>query len=358
MKKYYIMHMDEKIALATDEELLEIYVEFMLPPYLKEFKSVAKWLTTRAADKTRSSVRMVKRLLKMKEKNDIATALFVHGRVVTDNYWMKETESELTFEDVKFTDDFFAKVALNGDITDVEAEAYTHRLTQELTNIGSFDKAWVHIDGSFTLVKRGTLKELFSELFIYKLGEYLGLNMARYYIKDGCICSPDFTDGASWNLSHANAWVGDDEDYIYNYDIFRKISWKISEDYLLMLMLDALVLNGDRHTKNYGIATSIISGEPFRFAPLYDHNIALLCATRKDRRDTVDILITDLRDLVNARTIEIPTWDIRKGDVWDIFCECIDELACQQSDIDFDQVWSMIEFGHEYLNKIRRSEDF
>ncbi len=73
----------------------------------------------------------------MKDKSDIATALFVYGRVVTDNYWMKETVSDLTFKDVQFTDDFFARVALNADITDVETEADTHKLTQELTNIVS-----------------------------------------------------------------------------------------------------------------------------------------------------------------------------------------------------------------------------
>ncbi len=40
MKQYYLMHMDEKVALTTEDELITVYMECMLPPYLKRVNNV------------------------------------------------------------------------------------------------------------------------------------------------------------------------------------------------------------------------------------------------------------------------------------------------------------------------------
>ena len=43
-----------------------------------------------------------------------------------------------------------------------------------------------------------------------------------------------------------------------------------------MLVFDALTLNVDRHAGNYGVIVDNRTGEVISFAPLFDHNLALL----------------------------------------------------------------------------------
>lgn len=38
----------------------------------------------------------------------------VNGATITDNYWIRPIDSELKYSDVRFTDDYFASLALTG----------------------------------------------------------------------------------------------------------------------------------------------------------------------------------------------------------------------------------------------------
>lgn len=86
--------------------------------------------------------------------------------------------------------------------------------------MGSFEKCWRLENGAWTLYKTGTEETFFSEIFTMELGEYLGLPMARYSLKDGAVASPDFTDG-TFNYEPAANLVYDDDDYSLNYDSLR-----------------------------------------------------------------------------------------------------------------------------------------
>ena len=60
------------------------------------------------------------------------------------------------------------------------------------------------------MYKSGNADELFSELFICRLGEKLGLPMAHYEMDGQYIRSEDFTDGAKVNFGSSKALVDDD----------------------------------------------------------------------------------------------------------------------------------------------------
>ena len=62
------------------------------------------------------------------------------------------------------------------------------------------------------MYKSGNDNELFSELFIYKLGSYLGFDMAYYELDEGYIRTKDFTECGKYNFESAESLVGDDED--------------------------------------------------------------------------------------------------------------------------------------------------
>ena len=75
------------------------------------------WLEMRAIDRHRTNSRILKRVLRLGDTSDLNTVLRVHGATVTDNYWVKtDTEEGLRWEDIRFSQDYFADLALRGSI--------------------------------------------------------------------------------------------------------------------------------------------------------------------------------------------------------------------------------------------------
>ena len=247
--------------------------EQLAPLYFRRSKNAEVWLSGRAIDSHRANSRLLKKALRLAERDDVSTVLAVNAVTITDNYWFQEEGSPLTWEDVRFKENLFDNLALHGD-----PDGFSQRpsRTPELTNTGSFEKCWRLIENRWWMYKSGNDRELFSELFIYELGSALGFSMARYEYADGYVRTLDFTDGAAVNFEPASAFMGDDEDYGRNFERFLGLSEELSKDYLRMIYLDTLCLNMDRHTQNYGVLRDTETGGILRLAPNYDNNIALI----------------------------------------------------------------------------------
>lgn len=275
-RSYYIMSADTVVAKWENDELTVIN-ENLLPMYLKRVHNANMWLETRAIDTHRANSRLLKKALRLKEKDDVSTVLYVNGATITDNYWIKPLDSELTYKDIKFSDDYFARLALKGTYDSFNKAANSkHSRTPELTNIGSYEKCWRLIDGQWWMFKSANHDEMFSELFIYKLGQALGMNMAVYERGDKCVKSLDFTDSASVNFEPAAAFMGDNEDYADVVEKLKEICPQAMADYVKMIFLDTVVANPDRHTANFGLLRDTKTGELIGLAPIFDHNMALI----------------------------------------------------------------------------------
>jgi len=266
-----IMSKDKVVASVCDG-LIVASDSALLPLYLKRTGDVERWLAGRAIDDHRTNSRLLKKALRLTHAEDVEVVLRVNAATITDTYWFREEGSGLKYEDVRFKANCFDKLALRGD-PDSFNQPYSP--TPELTNIGSFEKCWRLTDGQWWIIKQGNNLERFSELFIYKLGQTLGFPMAEYLQEDGTIMSPDFTCGASVNYESAEGIVGNDEDYVINFDAFWNLSPDIAEQYLQIIYLDTLCFNMDRHTKNYGIIRDVETGAVLSMAPNFDNNVAL-----------------------------------------------------------------------------------
>ena len=165
-----ILSGDNIVAKWTDNKL-DIIDNKLLPLYLSNTGNVKKWLETRAIDSHRANSRLLKKALRLTEKDDIGTALAVNAVTITDNYWVKPIDSNLTYKDVRFDNDYFSRLALTGSYDSFNKAANSKKSrTPELTNTGSFEKCWKLIDGEWWMYKSAGHEELFSELFIYHLG--------------------------------------------------------------------------------------------------------------------------------------------------------------------------------------------
>ena len=272
----YIMSGDIAVAKWQDNTF-KILNDVLLPLHLKNTGNVQRWLETRAIDCHRANSRLLKKALRLTEKDDVATVMSVNAVTITDNYWIKPLNSNLMYADVRFDNDYFSTLALTGSYDSFNKAANSkHTRTPELTNIGSYEKCWKLIDGEWWLYKKANHEELFSELFIYRLGKALGFNMAEYECGKGCIKTRDFTNNASVNFESAYSFMGDNEDYIDNINALKELCSDCVGDYVQMLFLDTICANPDRHTFNYGILRNVNTGEILRLAPNFDNNMALI----------------------------------------------------------------------------------
>ncbi|HEY5556717.1 hypothetical protein [Acetobacterium sp.] len=83
----------------------------------------------------------------------------MNASTITDTYWVcEDSEPALTYGDVRFSQNYFDNLALNGDpdsFNRVNNQGLMHSRTPELTNIGSFEKCWRIENGDWWLYKHG-----------------------------------------------------------------------------------------------------------------------------------------------------------------------------------------------------------
>lgn len=303
-----VMNKDRVVAKFDSMNHLIRKDEVLCPLYFKRAEDLNGWLASRAIDAHRPNSRLLKKALRLAERDDINTVLSVHAVTVTDTYWVKNEDEELTWEDVRFQKDYFSTLALKGDYNSFASCAAKRFVrTQELTNIGSFEKCWRLRDGAWWLYKQANAQEMFSEYFISLLGKRLGFDMAEYvpcadYVrpKIRAIRTRDFTGGASVNFEPLDAVMGEDvEDYVRTYSVLNRFGREIASDYVSILFMDAICANPDRHSFNLGVLRDVDTGEVLRLAPNFDNNMALISRGYPAKCSYgSDILISDFNALL------------------------------------------------------------
>ena len=299
----YIMSRDTAVGVYRSGNL-EILNGDLIPLYLKNTGNVERWLETRAIDSHRANSRLLKKALRLSERDDISTVIAMNAATITDCYWVKPIGSELNYSDIRFDNDLFANLALTGSYDSFnKAASSKHTRTPELTNTGSFEKCWRLADGSWQMYKKAEHNEMFSELFIYRLGHRLGFNMARYERGKGFIKTKDFTNNAAVSFEPAYSFMGDNEDYTDTLDAIRKLCPAAVGDYAKMLFLDTICANPNRHTFNFGILRSNKDGHIIGLAPNFDNNMALISRGYPNNISrTNDFLVKLFNELISYDT--------------------------------------------------------
>lgn len=269
---FYLMSKDIAVA-KFENDSMQIENGNLLPLYFKKHYDLDGWLKKRAIDSHRTNSRLLKKALRLTEKDDISTVLKFNAVTITDTYWVKTAESPLKYEDVKFKENFFDTLALCGDLNALNQESSR---TPELTNTGSFEKCWKLIDGDWWMYKAGSQDAYFSELFICEFSKKMGFNTAVYELDGQYIRTKDFTQNGKYNHEPMSSLVDDNEDYSLNFDILYDLSPEIASDYLRLIYTDTVCYNCDRHTENYGLLRNPDTGEIISLSPNYDNNIALV----------------------------------------------------------------------------------
>lgn len=300
-KNNYEILSGNTVVAVWQNNNLTVKNEDLLPLFLKNISHADLWLETRAIDSHRANSRLLKKALRLTEKDDISTVAHVNAATITDNYWIRPIDSELTYNDVKFSDDYFSNLALKGTYDSFNKAATSKKSrTPELTNVGSFEKCWKLRNGKWWMYKKANHNEMFSELFVYELGNELGFNMAVYQRGNGFIKSLDFTDGASVNFEPASTFMRDNEEYLDVIEALKEIHPEAIPDYIRMIFMDTITANPDRHTNNFGLLRDTTTGNFTGFAPNYDNNMALISRGYPSKPKASDRLISLFKEVITA----------------------------------------------------------
>ena len=290
-----LLSKDIPIARVIDNTII-IIDSSRLPLFLQRTGDVKSWLESRAIDEHRVNSRLLKRALRLQNKDDLTTVLAMNAATITDNYWVKPLDDDSTkYSDIRFTENMFSDLALKGDVNSFNQPPSK---TPELTNIGSFEKCWKLEGHNWWMYKAGNVMELFSELYAYKIGVAIGLSIAKYEAAGRYIRTKDFTENGMVNFEPAVSLIGDKTNYIKIYEILKEVDEVIANDYTKMCYFDALIFNMDRHEYNFGILRNSDTGEILSLAPLFDHNIAMISRGYPKEKPN-DILIHDFTELLH-----------------------------------------------------------
>lgn len=94
-KNYEILSADTVVAVWQNDNL-DVINNDLLPLFLKRINNADMWLETRAIDSHRANSRLLKKALRLTEKDDISTVAHVNGATITDNYWISCNKQNIT----------------------------------------------------------------------------------------------------------------------------------------------------------------------------------------------------------------------------------------------------------------------
>lgn len=199
----------------------------------------------------------------------------------------------------------------------------------------------------------------FSEIFISRLTKQLGFPCAKYLPDDRFIKTKDFTEG-KYNFEPMAALVGENEEYILNYDNLLEINEDLAKQYLDIIFMDTLCFNMDRHTYNYGLLRDKETGVIISMAPNFDNNIALISrGYAENAKNSANLLIELFGELLKEKNISYDLPAVSRDEVIKIA-----EASLPEENIDRHYVVDFVMDRYERIEQLiqtldlRQKDDF
>ncbi|SFL06907.1 hypothetical protein SAMN05216390_10985 [Lachnospiraceae bacterium KH1T2] len=246
-------------------------------------ESLMNWLKSRIIPKNREYVDTFLAKNGLSHNDMIGILRVCKGLSLNDSYWIVENEDD-KFEDFNLYDHDFLKVlsliAYTG-YGSSPAKGFTS--SPEFTTTGMLRKGWRRLKGKILLYKGGTSgaantgNEPFSEFYASQIARRMELNHIDYSLAKwkGNICSVCelFTD-----IDHSYVPM---YRFVNDYSLrtvseyIRNMGNSYYDEFVDMLIFDALICNEDRHFGNFGFIIDNKTNKPCSFAPVFDNGLSL-----------------------------------------------------------------------------------
>ena len=219
------------------------------------------------------------------------------GLSLSDRYWIRPTNSGLTWEDVNFFDNDFSDELGMLTLETPSAGAHANLMSPNSTAGGNLQKKWIVADGQRQLIKGATGlfgQEPFNEVAATSLHRRLldaddFVPYALVFDTRGVYSScPEFLEAneefvPAHDLVHTLLGTHSTVTYPQVLDAFVATGLDethVKEALAKMFLCDYLIANYDRHLRNFGAIRNVETLEYTRMAPIFDSGASLWCWQR------------------------------------------------------------------------------
>ncbi len=297
MTEYLLMNKNSRLlrfSVALDEfsqshcEEIERY-GLPLPP---SFSTIHDWVDRRNYVKHKAHLQ---RWLREWQLDTLRGFIDItHALGLNDTLWVRKADENLTWEQVSLYTNKFTDVAAQTAFTRGLQVLKLSSTSPEFTSEGSFAKCWIRDkSGCIQLYKMGTEGlanaglEPYSEYYASQLSRLICRSALEYdlhrfkgHLVSSCCMFTDEDNG----FVPVYKYLDSGRSYRLAEILAFMEQLGFGEEFRDMIVLDAVILNPDRHLGNFGF---IVDNETFkvkRFAPVFDHNMALAAICYEQRR--------------------------------------------------------------------------
>jgi hypothetical protein len=246
--------------------------------------SVLSWLKSRTVPKNRGYVEALLASMNLAENDLIGVLNICKGLSLNDSYWVVEEGFDGAFSDYNLYDNKFltalSLIAYTG-YGSVKAKGFTS--SPEFTTNGMLRKGWRRFGDKIYLYKGGTQgasntgNEPYSEYYACEIAKAMGLNHITYTLsswkKSVCSVCELFT---SKDISYVPIWrFGEFRTVVDVSNYLKSLGDDFYNDFVDMMIFDALIYNTDRHQGNFGLLVDSHTNKPISLAPIFDNGLGL-----------------------------------------------------------------------------------
>ena len=279
----------EVVSNLRDPEVNIVWIsqdqKALLPLDLKASNdSLARWLKNRTIPRNRAFVNafLAKCGLSINRPMDIISVS--KGLSLNDCFWVVPEDFDGTFEANNLYDNPFntilSYIAFTGTGSSTRTSLHS---SPEFTTNGMLPKCWRRLKGKVMLFKGGTTgaantgNEPYSEFYAAQVAKKMGLNHVPYTLGKwkGIICSVcELFTSKEYSYIPVGRFVtsGGFEAVI---EYYRNLGDRFYNEFVDMIVFDAVVCNTDRHYGNFGFLVDNETNQIAAPAPLFDHGNAL-----------------------------------------------------------------------------------
>lgn len=268
---------DEKNLLPLDLELTN--------------DGLAKWMKHRTIPKNRAYVHNFLSKCGLNINRPMTIIKVSKGLSLNDCYWVVEEGFDGTYDKFNLYDNRFSQVLALIAFTGYGSGIRTSLAScPEFTTNGMLPKCWRRKDGKILLYKGGTSgasnmgNEPYSEYYVAQVAEVLGINAVEYGLSKwkGELCSTCelFTSKDYSFIPVGRIVTSGGMSAVRKY--YETLGTNFSEALNDMLVLDAVIINTDRHFGNFGFIIDNKTNKIVAPAPLFDHGNSLLNFAGRD----------------------------------------------------------------------------
>lgn len=305
MMKCYLMNKNREVALIELNEntnyidkIYEIcnidYAPLVIKNAVKDKsinneKALNEWFKGRGIPSWRKDIENFLEKLNISSPDELLNKAYALS--LSDQYWLKEENQDIKWENINFfTNDFkykgYLEISLSSSLPKNRVDLYSPNNTTD----GMLQKAWIIEEGARILVK-GTYSASRQE----PLNEWLVSQICNRLEMDYCDYDIDVTDNKL--VSKCKCFINENEEIITAYEIFNSKQQSNSvndfEHYISileengikdarekledMILIDYIVMNFDRHMKNFGIIRNVETLKWERVCPIFDTGECMEC---------------------------------------------------------------------------------